>query len=681
MYDILKHNFLNPDPEFSVVPFWLLNDDLDEAELIRQIDEMYAKGINGIVLHPRIGLPQSIQYMSDVYLDYIEICIRAAEKNGMFIVLYDEAGYPSGSAHGMVAASNPEFAARALYKDEESGEYVLGYTGGTIRGIHESEDDGQPNAPLAADLLNFDAMRKFIELTHEKYYERFAEYFGKTIIGIFTDEPSLTGRGANMKGKITWTEGLNADPDGNKSTYEKAIRERLGASYYGQLADWCNAHSVALMGHPAEGGDTDMQLYFGIPGQDMVWRYISPENYLDNSQSVVGKCSADMARHMETRRNSNEVLGVCGQPGNPWNFTVSEMMWYLNNLFARGVNMIIPHAFYYSLRTPIQYNERPPDVGMNSVWWRYYDRFAAYIKRMCWLNTNSVNKPYAAVLCQGETMPYASVKELYENGIDFNYLNVPLMLNKGKIENGRILIGHYAYEIVLIDDSVVLDESAQTFINEFENTGGKVCRSGRFLDFVKDNAVITETFAPMNPHLRITHLNKCSVNYILLVNEGYETIEGNLTTELIGKYESLNPFTGEIIELTVNEDGTIPLKIQPRVPTIIAVDARFKPKVAKSVEYYVAEELDISEPITINKSNFEKYILSFDEVCDQCRVFINGNPAGEMLFIPWELDVTEHIVNGMNVFTFEIDESPANKYGNPVKSGVFGGKLLCLKQK
>ena len=29
---------------------------------------------------------------------------------------------------------------------------------------------------------------------------------------------------------------------------------------------------------------------------------------------------------------------------------MKDMKWYLDWLFVRGVNMIFPHAFYYSLR-------------------------------------------------------------------------------------------------------------------------------------------------------------------------------------------------------------------------------------------------------------------------------------------------------------------------------------------
>ncbi len=74
---------------------------------------------------------------------------------------------------------------------------VYGFTGGTIRGIHFGEDDGEAGAPKSADILNPDAVEAFIRLTHDRYYEELKEYFGNTVIAFFTDEPCALGRNAS----------------------------------------------------------------------------------------------------------------------------------------------------------------------------------------------------------------------------------------------------------------------------------------------------------------------------------------------------------------------------------------------------------------------------------------------------------------------------------------------------
>lgn len=62
----------NPDEEFSPVPFWFLNDRLEETELKRQMEDFNDKGVNRVVLHPRIGIPNDFEYLSEEYFDIIK---------------------------------------------------------------------------------------------------------------------------------------------------------------------------------------------------------------------------------------------------------------------------------------------------------------------------------------------------------------------------------------------------------------------------------------------------------------------------------------------------------------------------------------------------------------------------------------------------------------------------------
>ena len=201
----LKEGFLTPPDEFTPIPFWFWNDKLSEKEIARQMDDFQDKGVMGFVIHPRKGIPKEIPYLSDIFMHYAEYAVKEAYKRNMRVVLYDEAMYPSGSAHGLLVKENPEYAARALRMEErkdsvrlpeleereriaavvavekdkegrvlpetleqiELSKEVLqaaiteeksllylieGYSGGTIRGIHSGEDDGEPNAPAAGSV-------------------------------------------------------------------------------------------------------------------------------------------------------------------------------------------------------------------------------------------------------------------------------------------------------------------------------------------------------------------------------------------------------------------------------------------------------------------------------------------------------------------------------------------------
>ena len=420
-----------PGREYTPFPFWFLNDTLTDAELCRQLEDFAAHGVYGVVLHPRIGLPPEMGYLSDSFFHAIETAVRAAERLGMRVILYDEGMYPSGSACGQVAAANPAYASRGidLVQNPEPEDTVLArtpagvlvsrFSRGTIRGIHFGEDDGEPNAPPSADLLNPDAMDLFVHLTHDAYYARLAPWFGRTIIGFFTDEPSVLGR--NPRTPFAWTPGLEDEftaaggdlaelaalfsGEENASTrlYQKLILDKEGDVYYRRLSAWCAGHGVALVGHPHRSDDIEVERWFQIPGQDLALRWVAPEKQDAGIDAMMGHCSADAALLMGCRRNANECFGACNRDGNPWQLSGGDIKWYLDWLAVRGVNLFIPHAFYYSIEGPRK-QERPPDVGPHSIWWGRYRLWSDYMRRLSALLTDAEVLVRVALPCRNRDL-------------------------------------------------------------------------------------------------------------------------------------------------------------------------------------------------------------------------------------------------------------------------------------
>ncbi len=107
-----KRVFKNPGKEFRGAPFWSLNDKLEGLELSRQIGLMDDGWFGGFFLHAREGLVTP--YMSEEWLNMIEVCVREAEKRGMYAWLYDEDKWPSGFAGGVVPASSLDYRVKAL---------------------------------------------------------------------------------------------------------------------------------------------------------------------------------------------------------------------------------------------------------------------------------------------------------------------------------------------------------------------------------------------------------------------------------------------------------------------------------------------------------------------------------------------------------------------------------------
>ena len=630
----IREGFLKPAAEFGPIPFWFWNDDLDKAEIERQISAFLEKGIHGFVIHPRKGLTEAYRYLSENYMDSVAVAVEEAEKLNMTVFLYDEAMYPSGSAGGLVVAENPRYASKGLCMTvlEDGREapafgegnwfvsaqcrwedgcrsfdsleeavafraaqpctltvFTMVYTKGHIRGVHPGEDDGEPNAPASADLLDPDAVKSFIRITYDAYYAKLSRHFGHTVQAIFTDEPSIMGRGP-LPGLIAWSHGIleeyiacggkvedlhllfQPEVSEAKKAYDRAISLRLGGKYFGQLSAWCVDHGIALTGHPHSSQDIGHLAYFQLPFQDMVWRFVDPlkENGLVGVHSTMGKCSADSAKHRGRRRNGNEVFGACGRLDDPWNLPSEDLKWYLDWLFVRGVNMIVPHAFFFSLRGD-RGDERPPDVGMNSIWWKDYTDLSDYIKRLCWLNTDSNNLTDVAVLCTGAMLPWEPVQQLYRSQIEFNYLEADL-LGDCAIADGAVKLQNQSYRVILVDENLPLTEKHLQLLDACKAAGVAV-RSFRDVSA----AQMKEQHDPWGlrtnypvENLRVTHVEKDGLLCYLLVNEGNEDLHFYATLPVHGKLELWDPWRG-----TVTSAGTgklLPISLPFRECVVLAVE-------------------------------------------------------------------------------------------------------------
>ena len=100
------------------VPFWSWNDTLEEDELRHQICEMKAAGLGGYFMHARTGL--GTRYMGEHWMKCIAACLDEGKRQGMKSWLYDEDGFPSGMAGGLVPSRGADYAHKVLLCRERS---------------------------------------------------------------------------------------------------------------------------------------------------------------------------------------------------------------------------------------------------------------------------------------------------------------------------------------------------------------------------------------------------------------------------------------------------------------------------------------------------------------------------------------------------------------------------------
>lgn len=629
----------NPPVEFSQAPFWFWNDDLSEKELLRQIEDFRVHGVHAFLIHPRAGLPRSIGWMSDRMIDLMRFTIERAAERDMWVILYDEGMYPSGSSSGQVVAENPAFHTRGLVcidldeatpgtdvqgvridaegrPDLAADQTLVALTRrksnghrlaivdrparegrSTIRGLHFVQDDPPRRAdrrevpesqPPGADILNPESVACFIRLVYQRFYDEFGDHFGKTVKAIFTDEPSLLARGAE-RGMIPGTTGIlehinrflgydfteylpalwyedEPEAEMRRRDYNRAIQARLEETFYRQISDWCGAHGVALTGHPMGPDDIGHLRHFHFPGQDIVWRYIEPDksSALEGAQSTQGKCASSAMIHLKRRRNLNEFCGAYGH-----NFTFEEMQWLANWLLIRGCNLLVPHAFYYSIRGP-RIDERPPDVGPNSPWWAQFKPFAQATSRLCWLNTDGVHVCSLAILGTNDYLPWRAAKVCFQHQRDFNYLEARHLWEDAHIDSDGIHLAGMHYRALIVEDDP--PSQANNAMDVMAQAGRlirwkEVTEPTEFVDAIDRLIPPDIEVSPETPDLRVRHMRKQDTDYYMLFNEG----EGNLNVRLRllakGRRTLLDPTTGSQRSVTGDE----PLSLARHAMRVLAV--------------------------------------------------------------------------------------------------------------
>jgi hypothetical protein len=795
--DALLAEFRDPPREFGMMPFWFWNDDLDENEIRRQIQEFHAKGFGGFIPHARTGLSRRIGYLTEEYFRLVRVATEEAKRLGMYVVLYDEGSYPSGSAQGRVVAENPDYAARCLIpithkiKGPARGYWrpnpgramkdrllyaviaretcentldpdsfipldplehdVLGYdvpdgdwrivtvwnvfSGGTIRGVFEEDDDSHALAPAAGAIMDHDSVACFLRHTHDQYYEHLREYFGTTVVGMFTDEPNPVGRGTRRgPSPKPYTDGLLGDVAvewGSEPTrwlpslwldcgpetarfrkaYHRAVKGRIERVFYAAQSEWCEAHGIALTGHPEQSDEMGALRYFQWPGQDMVWRYVAPETgtALEGRHSVAAKAASSAASVAERRRNASECFGAYG-----WHLTLDEAKWLLDWHLVRGANLFFSHAAFYSIRGRRAF-ESEPDISVHNVWWKHFGLLGDYTRRVCWAMTDGSHICDVAVLTDENSIGWKAAAELLTSQVDFVYIDGDAFA-RGSSRDGVLSVGPHEFRVVVVDADYTLSAADEKALAAYESAGGASVREwdegvlGVKVRGLHDPDVTWDG----SSDLRVRHYQKDNAEWYLLVNEGEETIGGAITFRAQGDLESWDPLTGDARPWGAVAEGSgvttcvqlhrresVLLRVgdgEPSVDTpLVVVPGDVVLTLLDGWEVHDDDDAPVDAPSlgdwarTPGLETFSgtlRYGVEFDlsreqvdaarfldlgEVGDIAEAFVNGARVGVVAWSPYVLPLGSQLREGANRLEVHVTNSMANEYdGKQMPSGLIG---------
>lgn len=564
--DQLYTGFQEPGAAFRAKPFWSWNGDLQKDELIRQIHNMKEMGYGGYFMHSRTGL--RTEYLGEKWFELINACADEGEKLGMESWLYDEDRWPSGTAGGLVC-KNPDYRARFLSirslpgKDFVWNDTLFAAFSADLQGLNVTNckriSKTTPPAEFAdktilvfnvftkgkdsffnnytdVDRLNKEATQEFLRMTHERYKQECGDRLGRSILGIFTDEPHrqhvMTGATDLTKTPFPstpWTgklpeifqskfgydimdklPDLFLHPEGNQTAqvkwhYMELLQELFLDNWVKPYYEWCRNNKLIFTGHFLHEDNLTTQSavvgslmrgyeYMDYPGIDVLTQ--------NNLNYWLAKQVQSAARQTGKKWILSELNGVTGWQAN---FRVYKAIGDWQALF--GVNLRCPHLSWYTMKGQAK-RDYPASIFHQSAWWKENNYLETYYARLGYLLSqgdpvcdvlviNPVESVWAQVYngwARGFATADSSVKVLEAayrdvfhwlqgNQIDFDYADEEMLgrlydVEKGPEKTPVLRVGKTTYTTVVVGKMTTVRSSTLKVLEEFMAAGGKVIFAG-----------------------------------------------------------------------------------------------------------------------------------------------------------------------------------------------------------
>ena len=599
----LTKTFAAPGVSFRGKPFWSWNGELKGEELVRQAHIMKEMGLGGYFMHSRLGL--ITEYLGEDWFRCINEVADAAEADGMEAWLYDEDRWPSGSAGGK-ATVDPRFRMKSLYVyesdpaavDWDEGSFALfaakmdgidlySYGEADVSAVSDAADakaavqaiiDAQkaaakeepgawkalrfavvPDAPSPGyngttylDTMSRAATAHFIALTHEQYAKHCGDRLGRSIKGIFTDEPhrghcfdNRTDRDGVVSCATAWTDDIFEEFE---KRYGFSCRKILPELFYRKngekvapvklfyidlanalflerfakpINDWCNAHGMIFTGHVLHEDSLMNQTvpngslmrfyeYMGYPGVDVLTEH--------NRCYWIVKQLSSAARQLGKKWLLSELYGCTG-----WQFSFKNNKTVGDWQALFGINLRCQHLSWYTMEGEAK-RDYPASILHQSPWYHDYKTVEDHFARMGVVLSEGepdcdvlLLNPIESVWCQAyagwanwiynASPDVAPIEERYEalfhyltdHQIDFDYGEEEMLSRLAGVEmkDGApvLRVGRAAYRVVIVSDMLTIRPSTLSLLRTFMEKGGAVIFCGDAPKYV--DAVLSEAPAAL----------------------------------------------------------------------------------------------------------------------------------------------------------------------------------------
>jgi len=512
-------SFRTTDTQMGPVYSWVWDAPVTEEIIRSQIDDMADAGIRTfyVIPEPPEFRPANMittmtpDYLGPEFFELIKLAVSYGNSKGMEVWVYDEGGWPSGSACGQVVAKRPDLAAKKLtgrtVELPAGTAYVPGegtlasfidkkrvFAGEVFADTVEITEYFRLMGGRMPDLTEWDTAKVFMELTHERYQKAFDELGDHYVPCLFTDEPlnampvfpydfpevfekeygySILDYLYVFEHKnnpmVFDRDDLNEQEKKARSDYGILVGKLLAERCYGPMQEWCRAHGFILTGHldrdhmidryvAAYGNPMKILRTLDMPGIDVILRQIYPkENPILEGQGFFPRLAPSAAAQTGHLLSISETFGVYGNE-----VTYDQMRWITNYQLVRGVQVLNPMIIPLGRDGALGYGERP-----------YFCKEMPGYYHLKQFNENIGRTTYfmSCGLPALDNALFLPVEEIWEDqkfvqayhelgdkleseNIDFDIIDKEAILS-GEVIDGALHVGHAVYKKIWLPEGVV----------------------------------------------------------------------------------------------------------------------------------------------------------------------------------------------------------------------------------
>ena len=538
------YSFQNPEEKYRGLDLWMVNDDLSDEEVKKQVYEFKAKGFYSVVFRTYNGLISD--YPGPKFKSKVRAAVDAARECGLKIAL--QAGYMP-SAYPDLPPEHALHRIVPMRADEVSDDDTVITTHGEIAFIDRI-------APATVNMLDGASVDYYIRTAYEENWAEFADEYGKTVISVWLDEPRFDNRyltwspdfderfiarfGYSIKDSLPSLYFNEGDYKRVRYDYFTFLRESMETCYYTKVREWCHAHNLSFAGHLMGEERLTMQIaqaacvmpfykYFDIPGIDMLsavhdWYdkpllppYVEKRRFRERSMHVSAIQLTSIAEQTGRELKLCEMYAVTSPA-----FVFRDQLHMFDFFAANGINHQCIHAPFYS---PRGFRKRfyPQTFNRYSPFWENFRNVKDYVAKVsdftsvgecatniCVLHPletayghfrgliDPKDESARAAVDDYDERYYRLIAQLYSTQTAFHFVDPSTLDSIGAAEKERLKVGKMRDTAIVVADIEVISSRTLEILKDFSASGGKIYFKGELpsrLDGVLCEGLADELYA------------------------------------------------------------------------------------------------------------------------------------------------------------------------------------------